>query len=311
MLTELTKEQEALIPVVTKEWTELATKGEINVADIVEGCYWLAEIADLPKPKVIITHSPYAAQVMTHRYSQPGVEIPDVVSLIGETTLPKAEEKFEFFPFSIYGNISDYAWCAYYEYFIRIGAIESTPNFDAWMKFLRAGVFDMIQLEGLFVVATRPTHIDLDDKKRLHSTTRPAIAWADGYSLYRLHGVRFSEEGWGRVVRKEYSAKDILSETNIERRMVIMKVLGESAALNPDDVTVIDVSETLGNELISVKNLIPDKTLYALRYRCPSTGELFVSFVPEEWARSKSADEAMARKHKMTRSDYLKLDVHT
>jgi hypothetical protein len=39
------------------------------------------------------------------------------------------------------------------------------------------------------MVCERPTHIDRDAQGRLHSETRQAIAWPDGWGLHRIHGV--------------------------------------------------------------------------------------------------------------------------
>src|SRR5208282_3205010 len=39
------------------------------------------------------------------------------------------------------------------------------------------------------MVCERPVHIDRDEQGRLHSTKRKAIAWPDGWGLYRLHGI--------------------------------------------------------------------------------------------------------------------------
>ena len=66
---------------------------------------------------------------------------------------------------------------------------------------------------------------------------------------------------------------------------------------------LIDASKR-GNELYAIDNLIPGKSIKILKYRDPSTVQLFISIVPFE---IENADEAMAWKFHLTRKEYARL----
>ena len=66
---------------------------------------------------------------------------------------------------------------------------------------------------------------------------------------------------------------------------------------------LIDASSR-GNELYSISILIPDKSIKILKYRDPSTVQLYISIVPFEY---ENADEAMAWKLHLTKKEYARL----
>jgi hypothetical protein len=70
------------------------------------------------------------------------------------------------------------------------------------------------------MVCERPTHIDRDERGRLHSLTRQAIEWPDGWGLYRIHGVEVPSDV---VLHPErITAARIRDEQNAEVRRVML-----------------------------------------------------------------------------------------
>ena len=63
---------------------------------------------------------------------------------------------------------------------------------------------------------------------------------------------------------------------------------------------LIDASRR-GNELYSIDTIIPGRTLKILKYRDPSTDQLYISFVPDDLEK---ADDAMAWKFQINPGDY-------
>jgi hypothetical protein len=72
------------------------------------------------------------------------------------------------------------------------------------------------------MVCERPSALRRDARGRLHCETGPAIAWPDGWSLYRLHGVRVTRED----IEGALTATRIRDEPNAEVRRVLVDRYG-------------------------------------------------------------------------------------
>ena len=212
-----------------------------------------------------------------------------------------------YFPVSLYANVGDYHWLAFYDYFERIG-ISFCDEFYKFKELVRSGIYDMIQLDGVCIVCELPNNIQRDDKGRLHCDTGYAISWADSYGQYYLSGVNFDEDLFKKVVSKEMSFKDVMSISNIEQRMATLKFYGSEYLLNKSDAKLINSSKR-GNHLYLVEGVF-DIPAYFLKYVCPSTGRVYVSGVdPNVAKKSLDADTCMAHKHNMSLEMYKILTV--
>ena len=76
------------------------------------------------------------------------------------------------------------------------------------------------------MVCARPVHIDRDEKGRLHSESRQAIEYPDGWGLYMYHGVKVTK----KIILEpnKLTKKDWLNEKNLEVRRVIQERMGEN-----------------------------------------------------------------------------------
>jgi hypothetical protein len=74
------------------------------------------------------------------------------------------------------------------------------------------------------MVSERPEWIDRDDQGRLHSESRAAIAWPDGWGVHRIHGVTVP----GYVVERPetISVANIDAERNSEVRRIMVERMG-------------------------------------------------------------------------------------
>jgi hypothetical protein len=94
------------------------------------------------------------------------------------------------------------------------------------MALMKAGVYDMILLDGLCVVSNMPTVIKRDTENRLHDEDGPAIEFADGYKLFFYHGMVVPGE-W--ILKPKKLTKEVWSkEQNLEKRRVIQELMGDS-----------------------------------------------------------------------------------
>jgi hypothetical protein len=91
------------------------------------------------------------------------------------------------------------------------------------------------------MVCERPTHIDRDDRGRLHSTSRKAIAWPDGWGVYRVHGT--DVPGWIVEHPERITVAKIDAEQNAEVRRIMLDRFGESRYLEESGAALIHADE--------------------------------------------------------------------
>src|SRR5439155_17178448 len=92
-----------------------------------------------------------------------------------------------------------------------------------WWRDLAQASFWWWPTTAVVVASDRP-ETRWDDRGRLHSIDGPAVWFADGYSLYAVHGVRVPE----RVIRAPESlgVQEVLNESNAEVRRVMVERFG-------------------------------------------------------------------------------------
>jgi hypothetical protein len=79
--------------------------------------------------------------------------------------------------------------------------------------------------EKIAIVCDRPCILCFDNQQRLHAEGKPAIQFADGYSIYAYHGVTLPEK-YGTLHPNQWQAKWFLEEDNIELRQVLIQGIG-------------------------------------------------------------------------------------
>ena len=110
---------------------------------------------------------------------------------------------------------------------------------------------------------------------------------------------------WKRS-RNRNSGDQLLTFEQIQRIRNIQAKFEEARDEDPD-LILVEFNAKLknyskrGNELYETKTIIPNRTLKILKYVDPSTGRIYISFVPDEM---KDADEAMAWKFSITKREY-------
>ena len=91
---------------------------------------------------------------------------------------------------------------------------------------------------GCVIFQDRHNILNLDDFGRIHCENGPAIAYPSGWSIYAIHGVRTTEQA---IMRPEtLTIADIKSESNAERRRVLVERMGYERYLAEGQVKVID-----------------------------------------------------------------------
>jgi hypothetical protein len=187
--------------------------------------------------------------------------------------------------FSLYGNISDYGWISFYDFFTQIGVINN-DKFNSFKEILLSGIYDMIQLNGFCIVSNMPDKINRDLQNRLHHETSSAIHFRDGYEQFYWHGVSVPDK-W--ILHKEQITKqDIINEKNAEKRRCLKEIIGNEKFIELLEVEIID--EDTDNYGFPVKlfrskekdDLLTDYWYFYFGV-CPSTKrEYYISVPPTD-----------------------------
>lgn len=134
------------------------------------------------------------------------------------------------------------------------------------------------------IVCDRPRIISFDSEYRLHAEGgRPAIQFADGYSLYAYYGVRLPKK-YGRFYPYQWQAKWLLEEDNAELRQALIHRISE-------ELDIVELDSFQEYTLLKSNKDVDLDPIYLLKISCPSTGFTHLLRVPPDM---KSAREAIA-----------------
>lgn len=129
------------------------------------------------------------------------------------------------------------------------------------------------------IVCARPVHIDRDEQGRLHSETRKAIQYPDGWGLYMWHGVWVNE----KIVKhpEQLTKKDWMDEKNLEVRRVIQERMGENFAVEIGGKVVGKHKDLRIGEVIEVDiSPDPEKIAHYLHVQDWSTKRMYFLRIP-------------------------------
>jgi hypothetical protein len=160
------------------------------------------------------------------------------------------------------------------------------------------------------MVCARPIRILRDMKGLLHSDTHKAIEYSDGWGLHMLHGVRFSEELWTRIISRQMPFADILKIEDVDQRRQAMKYGDRQEFLKYAKAELLDTHDKTrpdGTHIPHKLWKIPQgdiftKDAYYAEYESLSVqGEFYFQGVMP----SKTVAEAMGWKRGITAQEWL------
>jgi len=232
MITKLSPEQEALIPVVRDRWVNKLTALEFNEEQAREGIKWLYEFSGLKEPKIFFCESPLQIQqicnILAAKGSYNGPE--DLAEIKGK--------KLEYYDLAFSGTVRDYGWCAYIDFFREIG-IAHSESFTKFTDLLNSGIFEMVQLESFCVASKLPVKIVRNEKGEVEADGEPAILFRDGFCVYMQKGTRLPEK-YGKVKTKDWDPDWIVEESNDELRALLLDGIGLEKATKHLQLAKID-----------------------------------------------------------------------
>jgi 6-pyruvoyl-tetrahydropterin synthase len=209
-------------------------------------------------------------------------------------------QEIEYISFSSYGNISDYNWISFYDFFTQIGVINHS-GFKEFKNILLSGIYDMIQLEGFCIVSALPTKIIRNNSGRLHNTKGAAIEFADGYKQYYINGKSMPE--W--IFDQEITKDMFLKEKNSEIKGGFYEILGQVAMMKLLGAEEVDVQQIVHkNGDIETVTLLKTKEKFTeidnqpfawVKMICPSTETQYLQGVEPHFTNAIDAIASLSR----------------
>jgi hypothetical protein len=213
----------------------------------------------------------------------------------------------------IINNYSNYfggqfwvSWQAYESFFNEICGLKLEGDLSERAKSYRNAQMSSgwwFPAKDFVMVCDRPEHIYIENGQ-LHSSTRLAIQWRDGWGIAMWKGIRIPNE-W--IVDRKPTAKELLEWENIEQRRCGFELIGWDKLLYELDAKTIDKNsnEEIG-ELIEI-NLPNSGKERFLKVRC-GTGRFFV--LPVE-PSCKTALDAQAWSYGFNKNEFNIPEIRT
>lgn len=120
--------------------------------------------------------------------------------------------------------------------------------------------------EKICLISKLPTIVRVNDRKQLHSFDLPALEYSDGFKVYVMHNV-VVEEKFVTTPADKIDVKEVLAESNVEKRLVLLQKIGLHRVMKDLNVKVIDtcsLSKDKNNDLCEYEvNNIPIRFIVA------------------------------------------------
>jgi len=293
MLTKLTKPQEKLLDETIKEWIGLITKGEIRFSreNIRTDINWLYNEAKLKPPKILVTDS-----LEAHKK-----QVQD----------SQKKHKFEFVQQEF--GLGYESWLCLYEFLEKIKYTHN-DKFMRYVNMMKKGIFSAVFTDTHAFLCTLPKNIHFNDNEQLHSVMKPAIEMLKGKNYYFIKGVRFDKILWEKITKRTLTVTEVLKLKNMEQRYIALDMFGPDEVVKQTKATLIDVYKSTSENLkkdteielweIPKGQLIENRSVKMLKYKDPSTGRPYFSYVT---ADIMTAKDGMAWKFQITPEQYSSL----
>jgi len=127
-----------------------------------------------------------------------------------------------------WGSMDAY-WLSFYDYFLEVCELECCKRLVPLMT-LAQEVGVTWFYENVVIFTEKPVEIMRDTENRLHSLHMAAVKYADGYSVYAIHGMRLPEKIVTTQV-EEITKEMIIGESNADYRRCLVQRVGIDKAI--------------------------------------------------------------------------------
>ena len=153
----------------------------------------------------------------------------------------------------------------------------------------------------------RPIRLVRDDNHNLHYDHGQAIEFPDGWGGYYLHGVRFKEPIYNKIVEQKFTIKDLTEIENADARAVAVQMMRPDRLLKHVGAKLINTGK-LGTRLYQVDNFMDTgETEYCMLMDDASTPRQFIEWVEPTIGKQADADLAQASAFGVPKDIYISL----
>ena len=335
----LTPYQESQIIPTRDYWLNyiLSCKNSIDKEKATKGINWLYKYCKKEPPVIIFMDSPLGIQIAANYFIEllkdKSINIGDNIwdniwtniwANIGDNIRDNIRANIwtniSYQNVSYYGNVTDYGWVAWIDYYLKMGLINTDKenDFNEFKELLLSGVYEMIQYENFCFVSNMPSSIKQDTLSRLHSVDGASVTFRDEFQMHFIHGVYLKESVFLSVLNKTLSFADWAKEENEEVKSAILSMMEEKHGSeylfrfisdNLKEVnTFTDKKDekylvgTTGGMNIGVytlfKGVVNNIPMAFVRCYCPSTDRMFFLSVDPS---NKNAKDAIASLYRVPR----------
>jgi len=167
-------------------------------------------------------------------------------------------------------------WTSWYSFGEYIGVKFDSKILKIFMDFV-TNVSFMIPYKGIAFVSETPIKINWENKM-LSCSNAPAVEYADGYSLYSINGVRFTEEQFKKS--QKANLEDIISWEDIDQRSALLSKTPLEKLLKKVDKKIIDETKECGGYKLYEIKLKDIGKARLLSYKSWTTDKTYAKFVP-------------------------------
>jgi len=234
MITELTKEQEAKFPEYVEKWTNIGLAVNKTDRAKAEDCLKRAyQAAGLEPPRHIVwAQSPVGCLDNYARDYEEMLKEEGKTATSAEVNKHVSEQAGNF----CYGN-HDAAFLSFYDFFLRECKVEACKKLLPLIELAECCGW-WLPYKYACYPSDMPTALHREGNL-LHKDGGPALAFADGFAVYALHGVLVSKT-LAETPAEKLDAHLLVKEKNAEIRREIGRKIGMERIIRDLNATVID-----------------------------------------------------------------------
>ena len=234
MINELSEEQIAKLPKYRDEWIRIGLSTEPLDFERAKNAAILAyQSAGLEAPKLFLRFRDPIEAAMAAAMLRDDQVRDQVRNQVRDQVRGQVSGQVRD---QVYGS-HDAGWLSFYVFMRDELNIADCRKLDGLIELAKCCGW-WAPYSGCVIFQDRHNILNLDDFGRIHCENGPAIAYPSGWSIYAIHGVRTTEQA---IMRPEtLTIADIKSESNAERRRVLVERMGYERYLAEGQVKVID-----------------------------------------------------------------------
>jgi hypothetical protein len=186
-------------------------------------------------------------------------------------------------------------WCSRVDFCISELGCECNTLLWNSIQVLVSSCSTILPRESFCSISDRPTQISVDEQQRLHAESKSAVAFADGIGAYFIHGVQLPDE-YGELHPHQWRSEWVLTETNAERRRILIQGIGYGRLCQELNTKTIDTWREYTLLWVEVPTLayvnnqqVKEDAMLLLKMTCPSTNHIHVLRVPPNTGSARAA----------------------